>query len=68
MGFDDIFVEIEFDHFKGDTDAAICIVIDGEEHWLPKSQTGRPDYKKEPGTRPGSVEVAEWLAIDRGLV
>lgn len=51
---------------KAETDKALLCVIDGEEHWVPKSQIhdDSPVYKKG---QSGTLIVTAWWANKRGL-
>jgi hypothetical protein len=55
-------VEIGFDEIVLETDKAWLVKVDKDENvWLPKSQCELDEDAK-------TVMVAEWLAIDKGLV
>ena len=54
-------INIEYDEIVRETDAAICVKIDGKDHWLPKSQIEHDEAGK-------TVSVPEWLALNQGLV
>lgn len=58
--FDNCFVIAE-------TDAAILVEIDDEEHWIPKSQIHDNSEVYASGTE-GQLIVSEWLAEKKGLV
>lgn len=49
-----------------ETDDAILVEVDGEEHWLPKSQIDYTEGVLFPGEEI-DVESPEWLAEQRGL-
>ena len=54
------------DEFVAETDDAILVLYDDEEIWLPKSQI---DYgSHEVGDVDFDIEVAEWLAIEKGII
>lgn len=53
--------DVKYDKLNFTTPKAICVEIDGEEHWLPKSQVTLKEDTNE-------VNMPEWLAIDKGLV
>ena len=53
-------VEVDYDTLKFTTPKAICVEIDGEEYWLPKSQCKLVEDANK-------VEMPEWLATDKGL-
>ena len=48
---------------KDETNRASLMVIKGEEHWLPKSQTEITD--NHDGT--WHIQMPEWLADEKGL-
>lgn len=48
------------------TENAIQVEIDGDSHWLPKSQIDEAE-KFHVGDRDITVSVKEWLARERGL-
>lgn len=55
---------------KAVTDLAFLMEIDGDDHWIPKSQIldgGNFDDDSELGDQ-GELLIPEWLAIEKGLV
>jgi len=56
-------VQVEFDEITAATDMAIQL---DHKTWLPRSQIV-DGYDLDVGDS-GSIEVAEWLAVDKGLV
>lgn len=50
-----------------ETDKALLCVIDGEEHWMPKSQI---DDNSEVFSQDdeGTLIVTEWIATQKGLI
>jgi hypothetical protein len=60
-------VTIEVDRVKHVTDDAFLFVIDGAEHWIPKSCCDDPDGIDK-GDEDIEVEIAEWKAEQEGLV
>lgn len=52
-----------------ETDAALLCVIDGEEHWIPKSQVDDDSevFDSDENSE-GTLIVTEWIAIEKGLV
>ena len=56
-GEDVISFEGEIEH---ETEKAWLLVIDGEKHWLPKSQCELVDG--------GTILVPEWLAMQKGMI
>lgn len=62
-------VELEVDEVKAVTDQALLIVVDGDEHWLPKSQI-HPDSEMDDDAEKGdsgSVTVTAWWAEKAGV-
>jgi hypothetical protein len=49
-----------------ETDAALLVVYEGEEIWLPKSQVADPD-DYEPGDESVTISVTEWVADQKGI-
>jgi len=50
-----------------ETDASILCVIDGTNHWIPKSQVDEDSEVYKKGTD-GTLIISEWIATERGLV
>lgn len=52
---------------KHETDAALLCVIDGDEHWIPKSQIDDDSevYEKD---GEGTLVVTQWIAEQKGLI
>ena len=60
----DEWTEIEVDKVAAETDQAILVVIDGEDHWLPQSQLDEwPDVGES-----GTIMIKTWLAEERGFI
>lgn len=55
-------VRVYYDEMKGQTEAAVLVVIEDEEYWIPKSQIWDADLEKQ------SLEMKEWLATEKGFV
>lgn len=55
---DDVTVERE-------TDMALLCVIEGQEHWVPKSQIADDSEVFEEGTS-GTLVIKRWLAEQKG--
>jgi len=53
-------MEIPFDEIVTETDAAWLLDVGDDKIWLPKSQC---DIDEDDNT----IEVPEWLAIEKGL-
>lgn len=52
-----------------ETDAALLCVIEGEEHWIPKSQVSDDsEVFDDQDNAEGTLVVSEWIAKQRGLV
>jgi hypothetical protein len=49
-----------------ETAKALLIVVDGKQHWIPKSQIG-PDSEVFKVNDEGTLSLAEWLAVEKGL-
>lgn len=47
-----------------ETEDAILLVCDGEQHWLPKSQV---EYTGERGDKNVAIALPDWLASEKGL-
>lgn len=55
-------VSIDYDRQVDSSAKAILLSIDGENHWIPKSQIDEHDRQNN------YVVIPEWLAIEKGLV
>jgi hypothetical protein len=62
MTRDKEWVEVDFDAVEHETPDSWLIRVDRETYWLPKSMCRNFDAQSK------SVEVEEWIAVDRGLV
>lgn len=62
-------VQIDFDELRRQTARALQIVVGGKGYWIPKSQVvpGTLKVKTQRFSRGGSLEIPEWLAIEKGL-
>jgi hypothetical protein len=62
------YVELDYDEVLAGTEKAFLVQFSGgDEHWLPRGHVrGGEDYER--GDGPGTIEVARWLARERGLV
>lgn len=58
--------EIEVDWIKAETDAAFLCVVNGDDHWIPKSQIESPeDYGRfDEGI---TMLITLWIADQKGL-
>lgn len=52
---------------KAETTKACLCVIDGEEHWIPKSQIVEESEVYEEGQE-GVLVLTQWIAEQKGLV
>lgn len=61
-------VEFEVERVKVETDLALLVEIEGEEHWVPKSQVDEDSevYSKKNGS--GTLVVSRWWAEKEGLL
>lgn len=50
-----------------ETDAALLVVIDGQQHWMPKSHVDDDSEVYAEG-HDGELVVSEWIAVEKGLV
>lgn len=53
-------ITIQYDLFKGSTDNAVLLEIEGDEYWFPRSQIILDEDEQE-------VELPMWLAVDKGI-
>jgi hypothetical protein len=60
-------VEFEDVECTVETDNAILVEIEGEEHWIPKSQIDDASEVYGRGHE-GTLIVTEWIATQKGLV
>lgn len=60
---------VEFEKVKatGATEKAVLCEIDGEEHWIPRSQIDDDSEVYEKGHE-GTLVITEWLAIQKDLI
>lgn len=59
-------VEIRDAFAKRETAKALLVVIDGAEHWIPKSQIHEDSEVYEDG-HSGTLVVTAWIADQKGL-
>ena len=50
----------------GETGAAILVLVEGEQVWIPKSQIHSDSEVTEEGDK-GVLAIPYWIAEDRGL-
>lgn len=61
QGDQDHLAEVEYEDIVSETQRGILFQINGEEHWLPRSQI-------EVDTDAKVITMPEWLSIEKGLV
>lgn len=54
-------VGVKYDELEKETESAFLITIDGENIWIPKSQSRLYDVNKK-------IYIPEWLAFKKGLI
>lgn len=60
------YVHVEVDEVLKETEAAFLVLIDDDQHWLPKSQIADAnDYAV--GDTNLTMSISEWLARQKGL-
>lgn len=59
-------IEIEIDEVIRESDKAFLLRIDGEEHWIPKSQIQSPEDIRI-GECEFEIKISEWIADQKGL-
>jgi hypothetical protein len=64
-GDNDVVLEDVF--AKGASEKALLCVIDGDEHWIPKSQISDDSEVYDRGHK-GKLVITHWLAKQRELV
>ena len=66
---DDKTVSIESVVCKKETDKALLCVVDGDEHWIPKSHVHDDSEVFNDGENAeGTLVITEWIAKQKGLV
>ena len=61
-----LWIHIEVERIKRETDKAFLVEIEGEEVWLPKSQIADwEDY--EEGDTDCTMSISEFIADEKGL-
>ena len=60
-------VRIEGVTVKHEVDKALLVDIDGDEHWIPKSQIDDDSEVYEMGTD-GDLVITKWIAEKKGLL
>ena len=59
-------VKIENVVAKRETEAALLCEIDGEDHWIPKSQIDEDSEVYAEGHQ-GSLVITQWIADQKGI-
>lgn len=59
-------VRIEDAYAKAETDKALLVVIDGDQHWIPKSQI-TDDSEVYAEDHRGDLVITDFIAEQRGL-
>ncbi len=62
-------IRIDFDQICEKTFLAVCIVVRGTRYWIFEDQIvlGTLREKQRGLRKGGSLEIPEWLAIEKGL-
>ena len=62
-------LRIEDAEVKYESEKALLVDIDGDEHWIPKSQVHDDSevYSKET-SGDGALIISEWIAKQKGLL
>jgi hypothetical protein len=60
------YVHLDVERIVKETDAAFLCLIDGEEHWIPRSQVADDEDYRE-GDEDVELSVTEWFADKEGL-
>ena len=62
-------VELEVERVKYGTEAALLVVIDGVDYWVPRLQVhdGGSVTRSSHGGDSGTMLVSQWWATTRGL-
>lgn len=60
---------VEFDDVTAtaETDKALCCLVEGESHWIPKSQVHDNSEVYKKGHK-GRLVVTQWIAEQKGWV
>lgn len=59
-------VHVTVEKVERETDAAFLLLIDGQQHWVPKSQISDPDVL-DAGDEDVTVSLTEWIADQKGI-
>jgi hypothetical protein len=52
---------------RKETEAALLVVIDGDDYWIPKSQLHEESEVKGEGDE-GQLAITRWIAEQKGLL
>lgn len=60
---------VEYEHMmvERETDAAILVIIDKRDIWIPKSQIHETSEVRGDGDT-GTLVITEWIAKQKGLI
>ena len=65
MGFSD-WVHVDVEYIKSETAKAFLLVVNGHDHWCPKSAIADVDDYKS-GDRDCCLSIKEWFAEKAGI-
>lgn len=51
-----------------ESDKALLLLIDGEEHWMPKSQIDEDSEVWNEKTSGGTLVISEWICLQKKLI
>lgn len=60
-------VHLEDCHIRRTTEKAICIMWDGAEYWLPRSQVADEGDNLAEGDRGVTVSITQWIAEQKEI-
>lgn len=60
------YVHVTVEKVERETASAFLLRIDGEQHWVPRSQIADPDTY-EAGDQDVTVSLTEWIARQKGI-
>lgn len=63
-------IAIDGVYVKHETDAALLVVIEGEEYWIPQGQIKEDSevFTARPEGNEGTLIISEWIAKQKGFV
>lgn len=59
-------IHLDVERIAAETDNAFLCVVDGDEHWIPKSQIADPETYSD-GDENCTISITEWIANKKGL-